>query len=260
MFFQYYLEITVYTLISLFVKGEKAIFVCLNVTLRDRRTFREKLHLVKSAKTEYSEINWCGNTFYAARISAYKKSAFQKFKNKCRYPVFTSDCASVKNFKYLVTANTVLKIFEGKNTNIALFDKNGNIIHLLPRLVAKCRSVYVYTKKTELYENENNRIFSLIGAAAVISASPLLPRGTTAVITDSNLSFGHIKTFGEFGLFADNCMPILDNGYMLTLPPYTDIYTALTGLLEIGKIKSISHAYCNELTLGTHKFNIKNLP
>ncbi len=241
-------------------RGETAIFICLSSTLQDRRTIREKLHLVKPSKIEYSEINWCGNIFYAAQVSAYKKSAIEKFKNKCRYPVLASDSALVKKFKYLVTANTVLKIFEGKNTNIALFDKNGNIIHLLPRLVAQCRSVYVYTQKTELYENENNRIFSLIGAAAVISGTPTLPRGTTAVITDGNLSFGQIKTFGEFGFFINDCVPVFEGAQTLTLPSYTNIYSALTGLYEIGKIKSISHAYCNQLSLGTHKLDIKNLP
>lgn len=218
------------------------------------------MHLVKPSKIEYSEINWCGNIFYSARILAYKKSAFDKFKNKYRYPVITSDSVSVKNFKYLVTANTVLKIFKGKNTNIALFDKDGNIIHLLPRLISRCRSVYVYTERPKLYENENNRIFSLIGAAAVISDKPILPRDIDAVITDRNLSFGDIKTFGEYGYFVDNCAPIFDGGQTFTLPPYTDIYSALMGLYEIGKIKSISHAYCSELSFGAHKFDIKNLP
>lgn len=228
--------------------------------MHKRQTVREKLHLVKPTKIQYSEINWCGNTFYGAHITAYKKSGFQKFKNKYRYPVFTADSPLVKSFKYSVTANTVFKIFEGRDINIALFDKNGSIIHLLPRLVARCRSVYVCTDKTDTYENENNRIYSLIGAAAVISDNPLLPRGIDAVITDSNLSFDNIKTFGEYGYFADNCTPVFDGGQMLTLPPYTDIYTALTGLYEICKIKSIGNAYCKELSFNTHKFDIKNLP
>ena len=240
--------------------GGITIFICLTETFLKRQTIREKLHLVKPVKIQYSEINWCGNIFYAAHVRAYKKSAFKKLKNKCRHPVLTSNSVSVKNFKYSVTANTVLKIFDGKNTNIALFDKNGSIIHLLPRLVSRCRSVYVYTERQELYENENNRIFSLIGTAAVISNSPTLPRGIAAVITDDNLSFGHVKTFGEFGFFADNCAPILDGGKTLSLPPYADIYTALTGLYEICKIKNIANAYCDELSLGSHKFDIKNLP
>ncbi len=243
-----------------FCQGGITIFICLTETFLRRQTLREKLHLVKRAKIEYSEINWCGNTFYSVHIKAYKKSAFEKFKNKCRYPIFTSNSDSVKNFKYLVTANTVLKIFDGKNINIALFDKNGNIIHLLPRLVSRCRSVYVYTERQELYENENNRIFSLIGAAAVISDKPVLPRGTSAVITDSNLSFGGVKTFGKYGYFADNCVPVFEGGQTFTLPSYADIYTALTGLYEIGKIKNIANTYCSELSLGTYKFDIENLP
>lgn len=238
----------------------KIIFICISETLLKRQTLAEKLRLVRPLKTEYSEINWCGNTFYSANIGAYRQRDIEKFKRRCRYPVITPYDIQVKNFKYTVTANTVFKIFENRDINIALFDKNCNIIHLLPRLVSRCRSVYVYTEHLEHYEKENNRIFSAIGAAAVISDRPILPRGTTAVITDSNLSFGDIKVFGEYGYFVDGCTPIFNDGQMLTLPEYTDVYTALTGLYSVCKIKNTISAYCEELAFKNCKFSIKNLP
>lgn len=182
------------------------------------------------------------------------------FKRRTKYPVITKNCESVKRFKYLVTANTVYKIFEGKQINVALFDKNCRIIHLLPRLISKSRSVYVYTECVERYEAENQRILSLIGAAAVISDNPILPRGTDAVISADNTYFDDILTFGEYGYFAENSAPVFRNSHMLSIPKYSDIYCVLTGLLKVGKIKYIADAYCEKLSKNGCEFCIKNLP
>lgn len=238
----------------------RTIFICLTKDLKKRHSLKEKLHLVKGQNIEYSEINWHGNTFYAAKVTAYDKKYFTKFTCRARYPIISPDDIRVKNLKYTVTANTVFKVFDKKNINIALFDTDCRIIHLLPRLLAKSRSVYVYTKCTDTYERENSRIFSLIGAAAVISDRPVLPRATDAVIAGENMRFGDIPVFGEYGYFASNNLPVFNGSQMLTLPEYCDIYTCLAGLLEIGKVKNIADAFCRELQFNNINIDIKNLP
>lgn len=238
----------------------RTIFICLTKALKKRHTLKERLHLVKGQNIEYSEINWHGNTFYAAKVTAYHKKYFEKFTSRARYPIIAPDDIRIKKLQYTVTANTVFKIFDKTNINIALFDTDCRIIHLLPRLLAKSRSVYVYTKCTDTYERENSRIFSLIGAAAVISDRPVLPRGINAVISAENMQFGDIPVFGEYGYFANNTCPVFNDSQMLTLPNYCDIYACLAGLLEIGKIKNIADAFCYELQFNNISVDIKNLP
>lgn len=238
----------------------KTIFICLTKDLKKRQSLKEKLHFVKAQNIDYSEINWRGNTFYAAKVTAYNKKYFTKFISRARYPVITSGDIRVKNLKYTVTANTVFKIFDKADINIALFDTDCRIIHLLPRLLSKSRSVYVYTKCTDTYERENSRIFSLIGAAAVISDSPVLPRGTNAVITAENMQFGDLPVFGEYGYFAGNNLPVFSGFQTLVFPKYCDTYSCLAGLLEIGKIKNIADAFCRELQFNDINIDIKNLP
>ena len=171
-------------------------------------------------------------------------------------PIITQDDKCVTDFKYIVTANTVFKIFNNRHINVALFDKNCNIIHLLPLLIAKSRSVYVYTEKPQIYEAENDRILSLLGAAAVISDIPLPPKNTDAIISTEAYHSDGIAVFGEYGYFVSNAKPVFNNSGLLNLPEYADIYAVLTGLLNICKIKDISNTYCNEL----YNRSIKNLP
>ena len=218
------------------------------------------MHLVKGINIEYSEVNFSGNTFYTANVTSYSKRKIEAFKKRAKYPIILPTDNRIKRLKYQVTANTIFKIFEDKPINIALFDKECRIIHLLPRLLSKSRSVYVYTLYPDIYEKENSRIFSAIGASAVISDSPVLPRDIAAVITSENLQFTGIPTFGEHGYFAENVPLVFKNHSLLTLPEYCDIYTVLLGLLEYGKIKSIGEATSEKLRRNNIIFNIKNLP
>ena len=139
---------------------------------------------------------------------------------------------------------------------IRIIAYTNSIIHLLPLLIAKSRSVYVYTEKPQIYEAENDRILSLLGAAAVISDIPLPPKNTDAIISTEAYHSDGIAVFGEYGYFVSNAKPVFNNSGLLNLPEYADIYAVLTGLLNICKIKDISNTYCNEL----YNRSIKNLP
>lgn len=234
-------------------------FAAITVKIKTRETVREKLHLVKCSQININEINFLGNKFFTAEISSYKHTVAEKIINRCRLPVIMRDSDAVLKYKYTVMLNTILKIYEKKILSAALYDRNCDIIHLLPTLLRRCRSVYVFTQNTSEYEKENDRIYSSVGAAAVISDRPTIPKNTDIVISNEDIKEKYPVFFGQYGFFVDFCVPILD-APLPKIPEYADLYTVLSGLNQFSQIKSIAGAYCNCLTKNGVKYSIKNLP
>ncbi len=234
-------------------------FVAVTVNILKRKTFAQKFHLVKKSQVITNEINFCGNTFFTAEILAYEKETAEKIISKCVLPVITPDSPEVLRYKYTLTLNTVLKNFKNPPERAVLYDRNCDIIHLLPILLLRCRSVYVFSENTEKYETENDRILSLLGAAAVISRNGDVPKGADFIISGEDISQTTPTFFGEFGFFVGEDTPVL-NTALPNLPDYTDIYTVLAGLSAFGNNPNIKNAYCKKLTKNGVDFSIKNLP
>ncbi len=234
-------------------------FTALTVKIKKRKSLCEKLHLVRKYRILTNEIFFCENKFFTAEISSYKEDTAKKIINRCMLPVIMPDSDAVLKYKYTVMLNTVLKIYEKKKISAALYDRNCDIIHLLPTVLQKCRSVYVFTENISEYEKENDRIYSSLGAAAVISDRPVIPKSSDIVISSEDIKEKCPVFFGQYGFFVDSCVPILDVP-LPKIPEYADLYTVLSGLNQFSQIESIAGAYCNCLVKDGVKYSIKNLP
>ncbi len=234
-------------------------FAAITVKIKRRETVPEKLHLVRQRKINITEINFLGNKFFTAEISAYKHTVAERIISQCRLPVIMPDSDAVLKYKYTVMLNTILKIYEKKPISAALYDRNCDIIHLLPTILQKFRSVYVFTERVPEYEAENDRIYSSVGAAAVINDRPIIPKETDIIISSEDIKERCPVFFGQYGFFVDSCIPILDVP-LPKIPEFADLYTVLAGLSLHGKCKKTQNAYCSCLAKNGVKYCIKNLP
>lgn len=234
-------------------------FVAVTVNILKRKTFAQKFHLVKKSQVITNEINFCGDSFFTANILSYKEQTAEKIKGNCILPVITCNSPEVLRYKYTLTLCSILKNFQKPPSCAVLYDRNCDIIHLLPGLLAKCRSVYVFSENTEKYEKENDRIFFKLGAAAVICGNEEIPKGADFIISSEDITAVAPIFFGEFGFFVGEDTPVL-NTTLPCIPDYADIYTVLAGISKFGGNQNIKNAYCEKLTKNGAVFSLKNLP
>lgn len=235
------------------------LFTTLSVTHLNRNTLGEKLHMVRRRRFVSHFHEYGKNGFYTTRLYTYcdnNQKAVETFCRGCNVPVLLADNPIVRRYKYLITANTVFKIFSDKPPDIAVYDPTGSLIFLLPRLLSHSRTVCVYTANTHEYNDENNRIFSLIGAAAVVTdVSP--PKNADAIISSVVYRNDGIPVFGEHGFFACSEFFVPDGALLSVIPPDADALTVAAGLYSTGGEKKLGYAYCEKLMLNKRAFNLQ---
>ncbi len=149
------------------------------------------------------QIAFEGEVFYHSRIISKRSDnsrMAERFKRECLYPVIQSDSSIVSELKYNIMLSS---IFAAKQhiEKAFLFDENGQLCFLLPRLLSRVRSVYVYSRREKYYEL-NEQIFSSIGAAAILTDNPSPPKNTDFVISPTRPPFFcGIPVFGEENWF-----------------------------------------------------------
>lgn len=232
-------------------------FTTLSVTHLNRNTLLEKLHMVRKRHFVSHFHEYGKNGFYTTRLYTYcdnNQKAIDAFCKNCNVPVLMPDSAVVRQYKYLVTVNTMFKIFSSTPPDIAVYDPQGYLVFLLPRLLANSRTVCVYTGNTHGYNTENNRIFALIGAAAVITDVDT-PAPNNAVISSVPYRNGSSPVFGEHGFFASSEFFVPDNTLASITPPDADILSVAAGLYHTGGEKQLGSAYCEKLMYNNKLFD-----
>lgn len=189
-------------------------FTSFSTVVMERQSIAEKLHLVKRRRFVSHCVEYQSDNFYTTVLYTYSKDnkkAIEKFINRSPVPVISDDSEEVQRYKYLVTVNTIFNAFGNKIPQIAVYDPEGKLVYLLSKLLSKCKSVYIITKNTAAYETENNRLYVLIGASAVVTESPtVIMRADAIICTERLTAVGGIPIFGQGGFFAHNddfCLP-----------------------------------------------------
>lgn len=234
-------------------------FTTLSVTHMSRNTLVEKMHMVKKRRFISHFHEYEKNGFYTTRLYTYcdnNKNAIDAFCRDCNVPVLMADNPKVRQYKYLVTANTIFKIFYGRPPDIAVFDPTGSLIFLLPRLLSLSRTVCVYTDNLHEYNAESNRVFSLIGAAAIVT-DIYPPKKADAIISSVPGINGDIPVFGERGFFVSSEFFVTDKSLLAVIPPDADALTVAAGLYHTGGEKQLGFAHCEKLVFRKKIFDLK---
>lgn len=229
-------------------------FTTLNVDFKERITLKEKLHLTPARKFLSCEYEYNKVKFYTTRLISYLPKNdlhLYKFKQNCMLPVIENNDDLVLKYRYILTLNTVMKYAKNEQLNYAVVDPDGHLLHLLPILVARCYKVNIYTRATEKYANENERLFSLIGGRAIIADECLSLKSFDAVFADIPLPFcDNPHLFGKYSYFAHAIPTLPDDFNTLTLAN-DEIYPALASLYYIGGVKKLGRLHCNTLQKST---------
>ena len=224
-------------------------FTTLNVNYKERKNFKEKMHLTPTRKLISTEHTYNNLPFYTTRLISYShlnSAKLLRFKERCSLPVIENNSDMVTKYRYLMTLNTVMNHYKDTPLNCALIDPNGRLLFLLPLLVTRCHRVNVYTHSRD-YQKENDRLFSLIGASAVIAEDFLSLKGFDAVFSDIPLPFcDNPHLFGRYSHFAHS-LPLLPDEFKQLNLLDDEIYPTLAGLYYIGGIKNLGHLHCSTL-------------
>ena len=133
----------------------------------------------------------------------------------------------MQKLRYIISVNSVLKANKNPPLDVAVLDKNGELIFLLKILLQKCRTVYIYTEKAEEYAEKNDEIFKSTGAAAVITDFGFSVNKADFIVSSTKLPIkNNIPVISRYSLFADDCV-----GYpLIDIPQNTDVFCVLAGL------------------------------
>ncbi len=236
-------------------------FTTLNVTYKDRRSLREKLHLTASRRLNTKQHSFRNIDFYTTRLVSYSRSNesyLLHFREKCVLPVIDNSDSLITKYRYIVTLNTVMDYIGNTPLKCAVVDPDGRLLFLLPMLISKCRRVNIYTYATEKYKTENERLFALIGASAIITENFTSLKGFDAVFSDVPLPFcDNTALFGRYSCFAHTPPMLPDDIKKLTLSS-DEIYPVLAGLYYISGIKNLGHLRCRTLQKTTISLDIKS--
>ena len=219
------------------------LFTTLTTTIKNRRSLCEKLHLTRTRKFESMPFGVGGITFYTTRLltySAHNEPHLIRFIKNCPLPVIKTDDILVLKYRYIVTLNTLLYALQKPLQSCAVVDPKGHLVFLLPHLLSRCRSVFVYTYENEKYSAENEHLYATLGAGAVISTNCGSLNKFDAVFSEIPLPFCDNKRF--FGRFSylSAAPPLLpDNIKELPLAP-DEIYPVLAGLYYVCDFKKLS--------------------
>lgn len=186
--------------------GKRVIFTIITVIIRKRKRLIEKLHLVPSRRFDIREIKYNNISFFLTRLNSFcedNKKAIEKFKEKSIVQTIDNNSKIVNSYKYALTINCIFRVFESKkDLSIVVFDKKGEIIHLLPKILSRCSAVYVSTEKEEEYASANEKILKSIGNSAVICSEFCSVSKIDAVICTDETYFTNAAVFGENHYFA----------------------------------------------------------
>lgn len=185
--------------------------------------------------------------FYTTEISVYKDKAekyINRFRSRCQVPIIERNSETVQKLKYIISVNSVLKAHKNPPLNVAVFDKNGELTFLLATLLQKCRTVYIYTEKTEEYSEKNDEVFKSTGAAAVITDYDFSVNRADFIVSSVKLPINNnIPIISRYSLFANDCVgfPHLD------IPQNTDVFCVLAGLNFICKKILTNNCYSENI-------------
>ncbi len=228
-------------------------FTTLSTVPPSRRICRRKI------LTE--EIPYKDNCFYTSKLISRKKDnrAFiAKYKRECRVPVIEETDEIVLQLKYHILLSSVFDFLKS-DANIFVYDPKGTLTFLLPRIVSKAKTVYVYTL-CEDYSALNELILAQIGAAAVISTTPPKYKRYSACFaaTSPHFSVG-CPVFGQENWFVEDCTPNFGSSLSSPLASYVSIYCVAAGLWQYMGEKRIIFGKCNALKFRTEKTDIYNI-
>ena len=186
-------------------RGKRAIFTIITVINKKRKSIKEKLRFVPKRRFEIKQLRYNNTAFCETILNSYEKDnkkALEKYIARLKYPVIYKSAPIVKKYRYRITLNNIAQIFDKKPPNLVLFDKNGEIIELLPDLIALCQSLYVSTDKITEYEEKNKEALKNYGSEAVICNRFCSLDKVDAVICTDKTEFSETLVFGEHHLFA----------------------------------------------------------
>ncbi len=229
-------------------------FTSLSVIRLQRKKLHEKLHIVRTRRFISSIREYGGTDFYTTGLFSYSENnqhSIEKFCRRCRVPVIFSDSEITVKYKYLAMANTLFELFPDNPPDTSICDNDGELLHLLPKMLSKSRTVYVFTGRPDLYETESNRLFSLIGAAAIISDNLQLANRCDAIV-DSTAHFSGVNpiTFGNASGALSCRNLILPKELDVLLEPYDDRESICAGLFYSAGIAKLGHLKYHDIVFG----------
>ncbi len=224
-------------------------FTTFNVTQMPTGNIRRALHLKPRRKFIHREHTFGNSTFYTTRLNTPTQNnerVVRRFFSCCNMPIITGTGDIVTRYKYLLTLNTLLHSIGNATPNIALVDPSGRLIHLMDRLVACCKTVGIFTRENTLYAAQNECLFSLIGASAVLYDDIKFIRNYDIIISDIPINSATASVFGRHGIFCSG-LPLLPDEFAALTLQNDEIIPALSGLYFRANHKKLGNLRCENL-------------
>ncbi|MBQ0083374.1 MAG: hypothetical protein KBS52_01225 [Clostridiales bacterium] len=198
--------------------------------------------------------------FYLSRLVSRKNDNtkyIEKFIKNCRVPVVLNTSDDVTEIKYRILLNTVIR-YADKNTDIAIFDRQGKIQYLLAPAVENFRTVYVVSEEKS-YETVCENLLAKYGTCAVLKDSLSDMGGCNHIISSERLPFSAGPyVFGEQGWFVKDCKPVFSCDFPGALPDYADVFSVAAGMYKYMGEQNVVKAYCTKFSLKGVKADAEN--
>ena len=199
-------------------------FTTLSVINMSRESLKERLYLVRRRRFISHRHQFENTEFYTTGLYTYceeNKKSIHKFSVRSGLPVLTEESPLVTDYKYMITANTVLK--EKSFKSIGIYDADGRLSFLPEFLAQKSGHIMIFTRKFENYSGVSEQILQDYGtpisfvnkAAAIKSADIVFSFGALpfsfprAIFGDSERLVKTLKIENALFNIPDYCNPLI---------------------------------------------------